>query len=359
MKKHPDKPSLSHRGLNPPGKILIIRLSSIGDILLTTPVLRLLKQTFPSAELDFLIKSQFAPVLFNNPHVDHFFPFDGKAGRRELFRIAGLLKQRRYDLVVDLHANFRSFFWRKKAHAAQVVVFRKNRWRRFLLVKCGIDLFSTIRPVYQRYIDTLSMYDIHDDGHGPEYFLDTQSDPNTLLKKYDVKSGRILVCLCPGAGFFTKRWPVDNFVQVAKRLAEEKKATILVIGGERERNLGKILKQAVGPICIDMTGQTTFPQTAGLITRADLVISNDSGLMHLANSLKKKTLAIFGSTTEHFGFFPLPPFSRVLEVKNLKCRPCSHIGRKRCPRGHFRCMMEITPDMVFQAAEQMLGDESV
>ncbi len=353
MKKRPDKHCFSN-GHTVPKRILVIRLSSIGDILLTTPALRLIKRTFPNAELDFLIKSQYAVVLANNPHIDNLLIFNSRAGRQELFSTARYIKQQQYDLVVDLHANFRSFYWRNMAGARHTVVFRKNRWRRFLLVKFGIDLYGPVRPVYKRYIDSLSVFGIKDDGQGTEFFPDPDVDAGSILSRYDVAAGQTMICVCPGAGFYTKRWPVTHFALLIKRLVHEKNAFIVVLGGRADRELGTALVKNAGAGCVDLTGKTTFPQTAGIIERAGLVISNDSGLMHLANSLKKKTLAIFGSTTKHFGFFPLPPYSRVLEVNNLKCRPCSHIGRKNCPKQHFKCMKDISPDRVYQAAVKLM-----
>jgi len=342
-----------------PKRILIIRLSSIGDIILATPVPRILKNKFPAAELDFIVKKQFAPLLQDNPYIDHILSLDTGNGRSELARLKNQLLARNYDLVVDIHNNFRSHLLKTGLPGIKVT-YKKYAFRRFLLVKFGWNLYRSVIPVTRRYLDSLATFGISDDGLGPQLFIDpaTLQRMDKLLQEKGLYTTRPVICMAPGAGYFTKRWPVEYFTQLAERCIKELNAQIVLLGSAQDQQLTRqITVHLADNAALDLAGSLEIMETAGVLNRADLVVSNDSGLMHLAAALKKKTVAVFGSTTRELGFFPDNPLARVMENNALPCRPCSHIGRKKCPKQHFKCMRDILPDTVFQAVRELLRNE--
>ena len=338
-----------------PEKILILRLSSIGDILLSTPLIRSLRRRFPHARIDFVVKSQFAELLCTNPHLNELYTLDTKKGRPALSELRQRLRAQKYDLIIDIHNNFRSGYLRRQKNA-RIVTVRKYKLQRFLLVKFGWNFYRHITPAHRRYLNTVTEYGIFDDGQGLEFFpdADVQKEIDVLLEQKGRQPGRLLVCLAPGASVETKRWPAERFAAVAKKLIHDLGAQILFLGDSRDAELTNAVNSKLDGAGIDLAGKLTLMQSACALNRADMALTNDSGLMHLATALGKPTTAVFGSTVRELGFFPVGPRTAVVENKELACRPCTHIGRRRCPKKHFRCMLDIPPKTVFDAATALL-----
>jgi heptosyltransferase-2 len=207
----------------------------------------------------------------------------------------------------------------------------------------------------RRYIASLSGYGIRDDGIGLEFVLDREVDARVArtLARRGWKRGRFTAVLVPGAGRPTKKWPVDYFAHTAVWLEERVNAQVLMLGDSRDMERAALIAKTVKS-SIPLAGELDLMESACVLSRADLVISNDTGLMHLASALHLKTIAIFGPTTRELGFFPMGDWVRVVEHPGLSCRPCSHIGSRQCPRSHFRCMIEVKPAAVTAAAEPFL-----
>jgi len=223
----------------------------------------------------------------------------------------------------------------------------------------GINLYKTISPVFLRYFEAVKKAGIKHDHLGTEVFYPA-ADENFLKEKlaregYGHKSS--IVVLCPGAKHATKQWLPERFIEVAKKLIAEKKYTICLAGGREEMQLCEDIKKAVGHGVINLAGSLSLLQSAALLKMAKLCVVNDSGLMHLAQSQKTPVLAIFGSTTKELGFFPLKENSVVVEYP-ISCRPCSHIGREKCPKGHFKCMNEIQIEDVMEGVGKLLPNQS-
>ena len=336
-------------------KILILRLSSIGDILLSTPLIRALRRRFPYARIDFVVKSQFAELLRTNPYLSKLYSLDTKKGRPALSELRRTLRSQQYDLIVDIHNNFRSSYLRRQKNA-RIVKLRKYKLQRFFLVKFGWNFYRQITPVHQRYLDAVAEIGIFDDGEGLEFFPDqeVQKEIDVLLNQKGRQPDRLFICIAPGASSETKRWSPERFAIVAKKLVNEMGAHILFLGDSRDAELTKAINKKLDGVGIDLAGQLTLMQSACALNRVDLALTNDSGLMHLAMALGKRTVAGFGSTVRELGFFPAEPRAAVVENKGLACRPCTHTGRRRCPKKHFRCMMDIPPNAVFNAAATLL-----
>ena len=340
-----------------PRRILILRLSSIGDIVLTSPLIRILRRRLPEAQIDFAVKSQFVDPVRANPYLNDILPLDTRSGWRGLRDLKNEIRRRRYDLIIDIHNNFRTTYLRNIGGVPSVKV-KKFKLQRFLLVQFGLDVYRKIVPVHQRYLDAAAHLTLQDDGAGLDFFIDSETPIriDRLLADLGRSSDRPTVGLAPGAGFFTKRWPQDYFVQVAEQLIADYGAQIILLGNDKEIEVCRFIESKVP--AVNAAGRLSLMESAAVLNLCDLVICNDTGLMHIASALKKPLVAIFGPTTRQLGFFPLGADSRVVENLNLGCRPCTHIGRHRCPKKHFKCMREIFPNQVLQAAKSVLERKS-
>ncbi|KAA3618016.1 MAG: glycosyltransferase family 9 protein [Calditrichaeota bacterium] len=328
-------------------KILIIRLSSIGDIILTTPLIRLLRKQFPDAQIDYVTKSRFADLLRYNTRISNLFEFSEPGDFAILRATRQLIYEQHYNAIIDLHKNFRSLILSVRQNTQFTGRLRKQALRRAALVKLGWNRYSEIRPVMQRYIDVAAPLNIQDDGEGTELFI-----PKNIEAGFDDAHGSSFsktasaIALAPGAGYFTKKWPVENYQQLALAIVKSGKKCF-VLGGPDDTGLGQKVA-AVSPQIVDLTGKLSLLESAAALKKMAHLVTNDTGLMHMAEAVKTPVTAIFGSTVRQLGFFPFLQESRVFENLALSCRPCTHVGRHSCPKGHFLCMKSIGPDEIIK-----------
>ena len=340
-----------------PEKILIIRMSSIGDILLTTPVIRLLKHKFPASKIDFVIKKNFAQVLADHPQVDRFYIFDKHSENSSLRAIKKEIRQQQYDLIVDLHNNIRSRFLTLGSRAKLIFHYRKGIVPRFFHVKFKLKFSKVIVPAYQKYIKCLKLYGIEDDHQGLDFYVHPKIEQQ-VRKKYGYfwqEDKLSIIGIVPGAQHPTKRWTSEGFSSVINYLVEKGKYQIILFGNQDDRKIAATLDLPSSSKILNSIGELSLREAGALMKCCDAVVTNDSGLMHLASALKKKVVAIFGSTTEELGFFPYLTEHIVIQNNSLTCRPCSHIGRKKCPKKHFKCMKDISTQHVIDAIETILA----
>lgn len=316
-------------------KVLIIRLSSLGDIILTTPLIRTLKKKYPHCKIDFLLKAEYSDLLKNNPNINKIIPYSKEKIASFNDSITNSFNLRDYDLIIDLHNNLRSRRITSKLKI-RTERFKKYSFRKFLLVKTKINLMKNLPSIPVRYAETVGI-DLEDTR--VEVYSD--KEPNTKL--VGLKN---LIGICPGAKHFTKRYPIDYQIQLCKMLIE-KKYNVVVFGGNIDKEICNEITSEV-PKVINLQNNDDILQTISDMRLCDIIICNDSGLMHAASSLNKKLITIFGSTVKEFGFMPYNSDTIVLENENISCRPCSHIGRSSCPKSHFKCMKEIKPEIVFK-----------
>lgn len=302
-----------------------------------------------------MIKKQYADLLRTNPHIHKLITVDTSGGWQELKSIKEQLKKREYNLIIDIHKNFRSVYL-KTGLPCKKVCYKKYALKRFLLVRFGWNLYREVLPVIQRYINSLSRFGIEYDLMGLEFHPDqqTQKEIDILLTGQGLLKNKPTICIAPGAGLATKRWPVEKFTKVAHKFVTELKTQIILLGDAQDQNLTREINEQLNGGALDLAGKLSIMETACVMNHADMVITNDTGLMHLATAMNKKTVAIFGPTTRELGFFPTFPLSRVIENNDLKCRPCTHIGSKKCPKGHFKCMKNIDPEHVFNISKKLL-----
>jgi len=338
-----------------PEKILIIRLSSIGDIVLTTPFICQVRKKFPQAQIDFLIRKDFEELLINNPSTDNLISYDIKTGKKGLAKLRENLIKENYSYLFDLHNNFRSIYLRRGIKSQFENRIIKNKFTQSLLVFFKLDKYKNIISIPERYLNVGKPFGVEDNGEGVEIFWNDEINKSTqdILAENKIENNTDFYTIAPGAGLFTKKWPIEYFEKLVQNLQKNHKNKIVIVGSEEEQIEGNVLSKFND--VVDLTGQLTLLQTAAIIKQSRGLISNDSGLMHISTAVKTPVLAIFGSTVEKFGFFPYRSKSIVVENKEITCRPCSHIGRKSCPEKHFKCMKELSPEYVYKKFEQLLN----
>ncbi|MHB2150255.1 glycosyltransferase family 9 protein [Calditrichota bacterium LG25] len=325
-------------------RVLIIRFSSIGDILLTTPFIRQTRIAFYNAKIDFIVKKNFFELIQYNPHLNTIFTFDDQAGLKGLLALRKRIKARNYDYILDLHNNIRSRILTFSL-PAKIYRMKKNKFKRALLVYFKINLFREIIPVPEKYLKVGRPLGIQDDSQGLELFWKDRNVKTLRFKlKNDFLRGK-MIAIAPGAGFKTKQWPIEYFRKLIQLIEDEGHYKIILLGNAVEAESFRPL--VTSERVLNLAGKLSLLETAYVLNRAKFVVSNDSGVMHMATAVRTPVLAIFGSTVKEFGFFPYRAKSMVVENNNLWCRPCSHVGRKRCPLFHFKCMKSIPPQMVF------------
>jgi len=317
--------------MSKPLKILVIRLSSIGDIVLTTPVVRCLKKQL-NAEVHFLTKAPFECILTNNPYVDviHFMK-NGTAA----------LKVEKFDWVIDLHHNLRT----KKVKRALGVPsksFHKLNIEKWLLTTFKINRLPE-KHIVDRYLETVEHLGVKNDGGGLDYFLTDADGVSTV--EYQMAKMKGYVAVVIGGQHATKILPTEKLIA----LCEKVNKPILLIGGKEDAERGAIISSAV-PNTYNMCGKFSINQSAYLIQQAESVITHDTGMMHIAAAFQKKIYSVWGNTVPEFGMYSYlaDSSSKMIEVKGLSCRPCSKIGYKKCPKGHFKCMNDIDVNLFAQ-----------
>lgn len=310
-------------------KLLVLRFSSIGDIVLTSPVLRCVKQQMKDVELHFATKDVFADLVRYSPHIDAVHTLNEDIGD-----LIGRLKAERFDAVIDLHNNLRTARI-KRALGIPSRSFPKLNVEKWLLVNLKRDRMPRVHIV-DRYLGTVSHWGVKNDGHGLELFIppDRAVEIGTLPEEH--RAG--YTALAIGAAHATKRLPAHRLIELAQLV----KGPVVLIGGTEDQAVARAMTNAVGGRLFDVTGKHDILGSASLIRQANAVIAHDSGAMHIAAAFGRKVVSVWGNTVPQFGMGPylpqIPDRALIAQVNGLPCRPCSKIGYDRCPKGHFRCM---------------------
>jgi ADP-heptose:LPS heptosyltransferase len=310
-------------------KILVVRFSSIGDIVLTSPVIRCIKEQL-GAEIHFLTKENFSGIVENNPNITKVITIKSKVSEAREKLIA-----ENYDFVVDLHHNLRSSFVKrllKKPSAS----FPKLNVQKWLLVNAHINRLPKIHIV-DRYFETVKSLVVKNDGKGLDFFIPEKDEVN--LNTLPESHQKNFIAFTVGAKFGTKQLPVEKIIAIINRLNRP----VILLGGKEDVERAEKIKKECGELVLNVCGKYNLNQSASLVKQASYVISHDTGLMHIAAAFHKKIYSVWGNTVPDFGMYPYLPGegSKIIEVKNLDCRPCSKIGFDKCPKGHFKCMKEI------------------
>lgn len=333
--------------------ILILRLSSIGDILLCTALIRQIRTAYPQAKIDFIIKKEFSDLLRYNPHLNNLYEVDKKEGWRGLKQLRNKIKTSGYHYILDLHNNFRTNYLHGFLSGSVVKKIKKDYLKRLLLVKFKINLYDEIITIPLRYFQVAQDLEVVDDNQGLEIHWHTEdiTRAKDLIVPLRDKSYFVLAC---GATYYSKQWPLEYFHELINKLLSTHQESIVILGSKSEAERFQSL--VVSSRVKNWAGKLSLLEAAVVIAEARAIVSNDSGLMHMATAVKTPVLALFGSTVEELGFFPFRSEHRVLQHIDLECRPCSHIGKNYCPQKHFRCMRELTPDMAYNHLLKLIGN---
>lgn len=310
-------------------KILVVRFSSIGDIVLTSPVLRCLKEQ-TGAEVHFLTKESFGGIVSNNPYVDKVITI-----RKKVSEVETVLQDGQYDFIADLHHNLRTMQV-KKLLKKPSASFPKLNIEKWLLVNAHINRLPE-KHIVDRYFETVQSLGVKNDGKGLDYFIPEKDEVSLLDLPASHRNGYVAVTT--GAKFATKQMPVELIEKIILRLRKP----VVLLGGKEDTERAAFLENSCGEFVFNACGKFNLNQSASLVRQSEMVIAHDTGLMHIAAAFKKKIFSVWGNTVPEFGMYPYLPGegSKIIEVKNLSCRPCSKIGYDSCPKGHFNCMKKI------------------
>lgn len=310
-------------------KILIIRFSSIGDIVWTTPIIRCLKQQLPDCELHFATKDSYAQMLEANPYIDKLFLL-----KDNLAELTQKLSAEKYDYVIDLHKNLRTLRM-KLSLSGKKYTYNKYVFERWLFVKFKINKMPNSHIV-DRYFGAVAPLDVKNDGQGLDYFI---------LPKHEIDIKKILpddfqnryVAYIIGGSEATKVLPLQKMVELCRKINRP----IVLIGGKEDVENGDNLVKIIELPVVNLAGKLSISESASVVKQAAKVFGHDTGLTQIAAAFHDTVYSIWGTTTPLFGIKPYTKNSVLWEKKDLACRPCSKAGLPLCPLGHFKCMNEL------------------
>ncbi|NQW30127.1 MAG: glycosyltransferase family 9 protein [Ignavibacteria bacterium] len=355
--------------------ILVIRLSSLGDVILSTCLVRQLRRTYPGVVIDVAVNDKFAGVWDNNPHIRNVWPitFTNSSADVDNVKLKMLesLNEQRYDLVVDLQNNIRSKMLRRGLGVA-LACLDKHRLEKLALVHLKMKP-DVVMPIVERYRKTVEHLPLAFDTDGPELWLKEEHDqgyyPESAAsgkapyqKQFNGDNGNsgvdggILIGIAAGAKHFTKRWPVVKWAELCAEIIANGNTPVL-LGGLDDVALNDEIVAGVGGVDGTVSradGATTIQETIRAIDKCAVVVSNDSAVMHMATARRVPVVAIFGSSVVELGFAPFGSASTIIQ-HDVACRPCSHIGRASCPKKHFLCMNGIEVAEVIHGVQKLLG----
>ncbi len=306
----------------------------MGDILLTTPLIRSIKKQYPGIKLDFLLKREYYDLLKLNPNLNKILIYENE--KEKIKNLKDEICRNDYDAIIDLQNNFRTLLL-LKCYGSSVTGFKKRKLDKFLLVHFKINRLKEAYSIPERYAEIID--DIELDENGLELFTD--KPPGELLKK-----NKDIIGICPGSKHFTKMWLKDYYIELGK-LLEDNGYNVALFGGADDKIICTEIEERLTS-AINLCNDNKILQTVADMKQCKVIYCNDSGLMHTAAAAGIPVIVFFGSTVKEFGFFPYKSRNLILENNSLSCRPCTHIGRSGCPKKHFKCMREITPYLAFE-----------
>lgn len=333
----------------PLSRILIIRFSSIGDIVLTTAVVRCLRRSFPDAQIDFLVKEKFKTVIEDNPHINNIITY-----KDDLDATLNLLQKNQYQYIVDLQKNRRSKAVISSL-GARSSTFNKLNFKKWLFTNFKINTLPRI-SIVERYFEAVQPLGVHNDGQGLDYFIPEKD----VTELEDVPMGHWsgFVGAAIGGTHATKKMPVEQWIS----FVEKCNYPIVLLGGPEDKENGDLIAASAPGKVYNSCGKFKLNESADLVKRAKVIVSHDTGLMHIAAAFQKAIVSIWGNTVPELGMFPyygfndldnkIAPMSIMIRHK-VYCSPCSKIGYNKCPLGHFKCMTRIKATEIAEAVHKL------
>jgi len=285
-------------------------------------------------ELHFLTKSAYQSILSHNPYLDKIWTID-----KEVNEIISDLKAEKYDRIIDLHHNLRTL--RVKLNlGVPASSFPKLNIEKWLLTKLKINQLPDIHIV-DRYFETIKKTGIKNDDAGLDYFIPTDEEIDTTQYGF---APHEYIGFAIGAKYSTKRLPTHKIIEICKAIA----LPVVLLGGKEDAAAGKLISEKSGRHVFNACGRFSLQDSASWVRQSRLLVTHDTGLMHIGAAFKKRIISIWGNTVPAFGMYPYQTDYEVIEVNDLKCRPCSKIGHQACPKGHFKCMEEIDVEKILR-----------
>jgi ADP-heptose:LPS heptosyltransferase len=323
-------------------KFLIIRFSSIGDIVLTTPVIRCLRKKFPEAGIYFLTKKKFAGIVETNPYLSKVITLD-----EDILDTIDVLKEEKFDAVIDLHYNFRTLRIKQALKGIPFHSFDKLNTQKWIYTNFKINLMPQ-KHIVDRYMESVAGFGIVNDGAGLDFFIPGKDTVKESDIPFSHSHGFLAIAI--GAAHFTKKLPADKLRELCTKI----EYPIILLGGSEDYSTGAEISNADPVKIYNACGKFSLNESADIIRKSKLVISHDTGLMHIAAAFKKMVFSIWGNTVPSFGMYPYQTKYKVFQVNKLWCRPCSKIGYDKCPLNHFKCMRKIEIDSIVESAHEFL-----
>jgi len=327
-------------------KFLIIRFSSIGDIVLTTPVIRCLKKQVEGMEVHYLTKKSFKGIIENNPHVDKVHVLDDN-----LNAVATQLQKENFDAIIDLHHNLRTLRIKRALKGVPAYSFDKLNLQKWLLTAIKINILPKVHIV-ERYMATLQKFDVVNDGEGLDYFIPAKD----VVAYNDIPASHHagFIGVVIGAALNTKKLPLHKLQDLCRTITHP----IILLGGPEDKSDGDFIASVDKVKIYNACGKFNLNESADLVRKSKFIITHDTGLMHIAAAFKKRIISVWGNTVPQFGMGAYYGKYEVrdtkYEVKGIGCRPCSKIGYSACPLGHFKCMQLQDIDSMVKTVEGYL-----
>lgn len=340
---------MSNRDVNI-NKILLLRFSSLGDIVMTTAMIRCLRTRFPNAQIDMVVRRDFFDLIEYSPHLTNKLSIDRKEGWRALWALGKQINQTQYDLIYDAHRSLRTLLLMPFLKARYKVYFQKHYVRRNLSLLFKLPLIRGMPRFLERFIEPLKRFGVEYDHFGPELFLSptAQSTARAKLPLCEKKNS-LRVGLVPSAQWPGKRWPIENFKLLIESLVTKTDYELILFGGKEDTFCSDLALGFANDRVRNAQGKLTIAESTSLLSECDFVIANDTGLMHIADALKIPCVLFLGPTSGDLGCLPFHADTIVLE-HTLWCRPCSKNGQAPCIRLSRKCLTQTTPQMAFDAA---------
>jgi heptosyltransferase-2 len=338
-------------------KILIIRFSSMGDVILTSPLTELTKKIFPNAKIDFCVKRKYSYFVKSNKTINNVIIADDELKYSSLKKLIKQIKQTKYDLIIDAQNNLKSFYIRLLIQGNKLV-FNKHSFKKLLLVKFKINLLRNSKPIINRYKSILKDYALRNEIDAtelPSVFLNKESEQKieNFLNEISIPKDSKKICIPIVSGHFTKTYPKEYYAELINKFSAN--TVFFLIGIERDKNTADYIIENVNKgNAYNLCGSLASEDLVSLLNRCDIIIGGDTGPIHIAESLNKPLIMLAGSSVKEFGFYPQNNKAIVIENNNIKCRPCSHIGKSKCPKGHFKCMKDLYPETVWEKIKTLL-----
>ena len=327
-----------------PKRILAIKFSSIGDIVLTTSPLKTLKDAFPSVKIDFLTLKNYASILEDNKYVDRIIQFNRESGLFELIKTGYWINNSDYDLIIDFHNSLRSKIIRFIIRKIPKRHLKKPRWKRILLFRFRKNFFSKnfsqLKLLHQPFADLINITNFH----LPELFVSEpeKEDAKIILRKNGVKQP--FITIVPGAAWSQKCWLISNYCKLIADLKNDNNVDFVILGGKYDNICSEIAN--CDSKLINLQGKTSLREAMAIIANSKFIIGADTGLVHTAEALGKRVVMILGPTSRETGAGVNRDDSIAIENNDVWCRPCSQTGKRKCYRDEQYCMTTITPEYV-------------